>query len=111
MERVPSYENCSEATYSSNKTAKFDIRSREADRYRDRDHRATKLLYKKLESRLLDYLAFSLVSYTLWLIVDRGIVRARLSLVHTLYMYKRKYKLYVVLNKFVQRLLRRSAPA
>ena len=43
------------------------VRAREADRYRDCDHRATKLLYKKLESSPLDYLAFSLVNYTLGL--------------------------------------------
>ena len=39
-----------------------------------------KLLYKKLESSLLDYLALSLVSYTLGLIGDRGIARACSSL-------------------------------
>ena len=35
------------------------LRAREVDRYRN--HHATKLLYKKLESSLLDYLALSLV--------------------------------------------------
>ena len=48
-------------------------------------HRATKLLYTKLESSLLDYLSLSIASYTrtLALIGDRGIARARSSLVHT----------------------------
>ena len=71
----------------------FSVRLREANRYRDRDRHGFllsyyKLLYKKLESRLLDYLALTLVSYTLGLIVDRGIARAPSSLVHTC---KRKY--------------------
>ena len=48
-------------------------------------YRATKLLYKKLESSILDYLSLSIASYTrtLGLIGDRGIARAGLSVVHT----------------------------
>ena len=50
-------------------------------------YRATILLYKKLESSLLDYFVLLLVSYTLGLIGDRGIARARASLVHTIEFY------------------------
>ena len=46
-------------------------------------YRVTKLLYKKLESSLIDYLSLSLVNYTLGLIGYRGIARARSSLLHT----------------------------
>ena len=43
----------------------------------------TKLLYKKLESSLIDYLSLSLVNYTLGLIGYRGIARARSSALRT----------------------------